>query len=179
MVDRAGSKSMSSDMKFERLCKHVVTTQSAVKRHFPKISLAAIKSAIDSAEANHLGEIRFVIEAALPPKQILRNMTPRQRALDVFSELRVWDTELNSGVLIYVLFADRAVEIIADRGINAKTEHCQIWQQIVVAMQQAFSTGHFESGALTAIAEIAAELIKYFPVVDTNPNELPNEISFI
>jgi len=163
-------------MQLIRLIKHLLTTRASVKSYFSQSGLAAIKSAISAAENNHRGEICFAVEAALSPTQIFAGMTSRERALDVFSELRVWDTELNSGVLVYFLLADRAIEIIADRGINNKTQSEQVWQKVVTCMQDAFTAGHYEAGAINGIAAVARELIKYFPAEGENPDELPNDV---
>lgn len=166
-------------MDFKRFIKHLFTTEAAVKRHFPDASFATITSAIAVAERQHRGEIRFAIEAALEPSQLLHNITPRQRALELFSQLRVWDTELNSGVLIYVLFADRAVEVIADRGIHDKTAQNHCWEQIVKAMENSFAAGHFETGAVEGIKAVAEELTHYFPEENNNPDELPNDVILV
>jgi uncharacterized membrane protein len=162
-------------MDIKRLFKHLFTTRASVKACFPELSLAVIKSAIEAAEDTHRGELRFVIEAALTPAQILAGVTARERALEVFSDLRIWDTELNSGVLIYVLFADRAVEIVADRGINQRAS--QAWGPIVAAMQEAYSAGFYEAGTLAGITAIEAELVKHFPLGEAgnNPDELHND----
>lgn len=165
-------------MEFARIIKHLLTTGAQVKRHFPPASLAAIKTAIGKAEASHDGEIRFAIEAALQPGQLMRGMMPHDRALDVFSELRVWDTQHNNGVLIYVLLADHAIEIIADRGIHAKAGN-QAWQRIGGGMQDAFAAGHFEAGAVSGVAAVADELTRHFPATAINPNELPNDVKLL
>lgn len=163
-------------MDFKRFIKHLFTSTATVKHYLPDVSFASITSIITAAEREHRGEIRFVIEAALEPHQVLRNVTPRQRALEIFSQLRVWDTELNSGVLVYVLFADRAVEVVADRGIYDKTAQNHCWEKIVKAMEASFSRGDFEAGAIEGVKAIAKELITYFPADTTNPDELPNDV---
>ncbi|MET0355218.1 MAG: TPM domain-containing protein [Cellvibrio sp.] len=167
------------NMDFKRFIKHLFTTESAVKRHFSDASLSNITSAVADAERQHRGEICFAIEAALEPGQVLRGITPRQRAMEIFAQQRVWDTELNSGVLIYVLFADRAVEVIADRGIYDKTAQNHCWENIVKAMENAFSAGRFEDGAVDGIKAVATELINYFPASDHNPDELPNNVVLV
>lgn len=166
-------------MTFLRLIKHLLSTQRQVKRHFPEHALAAIKSAIRDAESAHLGEICFAIEAALQPGQVISGMTPRERALEAFSQLRVWDTEHNSGVLIYVLLADRSVEIVADRGIHAKTASSQVWQSIVGAMQDAFAAGQFEAGAVGGVSAVADTLCRHFPAGTTHQDELPNDVRLL
>ena len=97
----------------------------------------------------------------------------------MFSELRVWDTEYNSGVLIYLLFADRAVEIVADRGIHAKTADTQVWQRITEVMKEVFTAGQYEAGAITGIAAVTAELTRHFPASGENPDELANDVRLI
>lgn len=166
-------------MNFTRLTRHLFTTESALKKCFSEATLARISTAIKLAEERHRGEIRFAIEAALEPAQVLKDVTPAQRALEVFSHLRVWDTELNSGVLIYLLFADRAVEIVADRGIHDKTATHHCWENIVHTMEGAFARGQYEAGAIEGIHAVAQELIRYFPADENNPNELPNEVVFV
>ena len=103
-----------------RLSRHFFTGRLAVRRIFTEHSLEAVKQAIQQAEAGHKGEIRFAVEASLDTLPLLRDQSARERGLEVFSQLRVWDTEHNNGVLIYLLLADRDVEIIADRGIHRR-----------------------------------------------------------
>lgn len=162
-----------------RFFSHFLASYWLVGRQFPASSLEAIKSAIEKAESLHAGEILFAVEAALRPAQLMRGMTAQERALEVFSLLRIWDTEHNSGVLIYVLLGDRAVEIVADRGIHARTEGKQTWEHIVDAMQDAFRAGKFESGSVGGVNAVAQELIKYFPLAGPNPDELPNAVELL
>lgn len=159
-----------------RLFRHFLAAYWQVRRDFPEQSLNVIESAIRAAEASHAGEIRFAIEAALRPAQLIQGMSARERALEVFSLLRVWDTEQNSGVLIYVLLGDRDVEIIADRGIQMKAGGNQVWQQIVASMRDDYAKRHFEAGTVRGIAAVAEQLAKHFPAVGPNPNELPDEV---
>ena len=163
-------------MNIARVIRHLLTTLRPVSRYFPAHSQAAIQSAIQAAEASHLGEICFAVEAALAPAQVIRGMTPQQRAIDTFGELRVWDTDNNSGVLIYVLLADKAVEVIADRGIHRKTCHDPVWARVVDAIQSEFAAGRFESGALQGIAAVSAQLTRHFPASGPNANELPDHV---
>ncbi len=159
-----------------RLFHHFLAAYLLVGQRFPARSLETIKSAIEETESRHAGEIRFAVEAALQPAQILRGMTPRERALEVFSQLRVWDTEHNNGILIYVLLGDRAVEIIADRGIHA---HTDAWQEIVRAMQDAFRLGNFESGSVNGVRAVAHGLITHYPAEGPKPDELPNDVKLL
>ena len=136
--------------------------------------LDAIEHEITVAEGHHRGEIRFVIEANLDLLQLVRGTTARTRALELFSELHVWDTEENSGVLVYLLLAERRVEIVADRGINTKVRP-ESWADVCRHMSQAFQRGQFETGALQGIREIDAQLTVHFPTTGDRANELPNQ----
>jgi uncharacterized membrane protein len=144
-----------------------------VYRAFPRAALKRIEAAIRQSEAAHRGELRFAVEAGLDLLPVLRGLTPRQRALDVFSRLRAWDTEENSGVLIYVQLVDRDIEIVADRGISAKVGQAQ-WDAICHRMEEAFRTRRFDAGVLEGIAEITTLLTAHFPARRENPDELPD-----
>lgn len=161
-------------MDIQRIVRHLTTTSRASHRAFPKSAITAIEQAIRASEGEHNGDIRFVIEAALDGAPLWRGISPRDRALDLFSQFRVWDTEHNSGVLIYVLLADCAVEIVADRGIH-RCCGAQAWSQICLAMETRFAAGEFESGAKEGIEAITNALIQHFPRVSgTGLNELPD-----
>lgn len=153
--------------------RHMFTPPWAVCRTFPKLALQAIEAAIRASETSHDGEICFAVEAHLTPRDLWRGLSPRQRAIEVFSNLRVWDTEHNSGVLIYLLLADRDVEIVADRGIGARVPPTT-WQAICRRMEHAFREGRFEEGVLCGIQEIGTLLAAHFPASQENPDELPN-----
>jgi uncharacterized membrane protein len=144
-----------------------------VRRAFPARSLEAIRDAIAQSEAGHSGEIRFAVEHALDLGDLLRNRSARDRAIDVFSRLRVWDTERNNGVLIYLLLADRDVEIVADRGIHERVEAAG-WEAICRQMEAAFGAGRFEAGVLEGIQAIGAHLRRHFPSTGGGENELPD-----
>jgi uncharacterized membrane protein len=141
---------------------------------FPKAVLKDIESAVKQSERLHCGEIRFAIENALSPGWVWRGMSARQRATQVFSNLWVWDTEENSGVLIYVLLADREVHIVADRGISWRVTQAE-WDAVAQAMQEAFRLGDFRSGSLNGIEHITTILAIHFPPGAVNPNELSNK----
>lgn len=159
-------------MKISRILKHLIYGPLHVRRFFPRTSLQAIQTAITRSESSHMGELRFAVEAALDWRDLLRGVTPRERAIKVFSRLRIWDTEHNSGVLIYLLLAERDVEIIADRGIHARVGDAG-WQAICSEMETLFRAGEFERGVLTGIARITAVLAEHFPARgESNPNEL-------
>jgi uncharacterized membrane protein len=157
-----------------RILRHLFTDHMAARRAFPAPVLQAITTAIGRGELRHDGELRFVIEASLPWKHLLRHPSAYGRALELFSQFRVWDTEHNSGVLIYVLLADRHVEIVADRGIHARVED-GTWETICARMQQAFAAGQFEAGAVAGIDAISEVLAAHFPRVAGKANELPDE----
>ena len=157
----------------ERIGRHLWFPHLRARRAFPSPALAAIERAIGEAEAMHEGEIRFALEATLPLPLIVGRTPPKARAIEVFSQLRVWDTEHNSGVLIYVCFADRAVEIVADRGIHARSG-TEAWERICRAMEGEFRQRRFESGAVAGIRAIAEELAQHFPATGAKVNELPD-----
>lgn len=145
----------------------------AWRRAFPQATLDSIEAAVRISETRHSGEIRFAIENSLAPERVWRGMSGRERAVEVFSSLRVWDTEHNSGVLIYLLLADRDIEIIADRGIAARVD-AAVWEQVAHTMEAAFRQGEFERGALAGIEQISALLEAHFPPSGHNPDELAN-----
>ena len=157
-----------------RYLRHLFTDQASVRRAFPPAAMQAITAAIAEGEQTHDGELRFAIEASLPHAYLRHRGSAHQRALDVFSHLRVWDTEHNSGVLIYILLADRHVEIVADRGIHAKVGD-GAWNAIVKTMQDEFAAGRFEAGSVAGIKAISQLLAAHFPPGTDNPNELPDE----
>jgi uncharacterized membrane protein len=147
----------------------------AVRRAFPPEVLTRIEQAIDAAEQGHSGEIRFAVEAALPWSYLKRNAPARERALMLFAKLRVWDTENNNGVLVYVELADRSIEIVADRGIAAHVSADE-WQALAAQMRARFRSGDFEAGVIEAVGQVAQRLRTHFPLADgvRNPDELSN-----
>lgn len=160
-------------MGIRRIGKHLFTSRGKVARAFPPASLDAIERAIKASEAQHAGQIRFVVEGALDNAPLFRDQPARERALDIFSQLRIWDTEHNNGVLIYVLLADRDVEIIADRGIHVRVGD-GTWENICREMESAFREGRFEAGVLRGIELITAHLATHFPKDGSGTNELPD-----
>ena len=160
-------------MNVKRITRHLITTQSQVNRAFPRAALNAIEQAIKTSEAVHTGEVRFVVEGALDGAPLFGGQTAKERALALFSQLRIWDTEHNTGVLIYLLLADRAVEIVADRGIQAKAGP-RAWVAICHEMESAFKAARFESGAVSGIHAVARQLVAHFPAGANNANELPD-----
>lgn len=160
-------------MKTSSFFNHLLSGRWQVARRFPKRSMNHIEAAIHQSESLHMGELRFAVEAGLDWTDLLASTEAHERALQVFSQLRVWDTEHNSGVLIYLLLADKRVEIVADRGIHARVGTAR-WETICDAMQQKFRTDEFESGVLEGIAAITALLQQHYPARSDNPNELPD-----
>jgi uncharacterized membrane protein YgcG len=160
-------------MGIKRIGKHLVEHRWRARRTFPPQVLALIERTIKAGEATHSGQVRFVVEGALDGAPLFRDQSPRDRALDIFSQLRIWDTVHNNGVLIYLLLADRAVEIIADRGIDAKVG-AQGWQKICADMEIDFKAGNFAGGVIKGIGEVSRQLAKYFPKKGVGPNELPD-----
>jgi hypothetical protein len=156
-----------------RILKHLLTPDWVARRIFPRPALKRIEQAIKGSEKSHGGELRFAVEAGLDFLPLLRGITPRQRALEVFSMLRVWDTGHNSGVLIYLQLVDRTIEVVADRGISAKVGQAQ-WDAICHRMEEAFRARRFEAGVLEGIAEITTLLTTHFPARRENPDELPD-----
>ena len=160
-------------MNIQRIWHHFAMTQGRVNRSFSRATLSVIERAIKASETAHMGEIRFVVEGALDTVPLFGGQSARERALELFSKLRVWDTEHNSGVLIYLLLADRQVEIVADRGIHAKAG-THAWATICASMESAFKKSHFEDGAVKGIQAVTRQLTKHFPAGAGNRNELPN-----
>lgn len=160
-------------MQIQRMVSHLLCTDWQVRRAFSPACLQALEEAIRASEQLHGGEIRFAVEGGLDGARLLKGQSPRERALEVFSQLRVWDTEGNNGVLIYVLLADHAVEIVADRGIHAKAGD-GAWQAICQAMQTEFSRSAFQSGSLAGISAVAALIGMHFRPKGERPNELPD-----
>ena len=156
-----------------RVSKHLIEHRWRVRRIFPPQVLALIEQAIKAGEATHSGQVRFVVEGALDGMPLFTGQSARERALDIFSHLRIWDTTHNNGVLIYLLLADRKVEIVADRGIDAKVGAAG-WQTICAAMEADFRSGNFSGGVIKGIAAVSHQLAMYFPKQGAGPNELPD-----
>ena len=162
-----------------RFFKHMTSGVWQVHKHFSESALHNIEKVIAQAETTHEGEICFIVEAGLHPLEVLHKKTPRKRALELFSLFKVWDTEHNSGVLIYLLLADRDVEIIADRGIHQHVGNAE-WERICHQMEVKFRHNEFEAGVIEGIAEISALVHKNFPIDHKKPtgkkaNDIPNK----
>ena len=161
-------------MSIKRIGKHLLLNRWRVRRAFPHQALANIEKAIKTSETSHAGQIRFAVEGALDGVPLFKNQSARARAIDVFANLRVWDTQQSNGVLIYLLLADRDVEIVADRGFNDKVAQAE-WEKICRAMEAEFRAGNFEGGVLKGVAAVTQLLAKYFPPVGARRNELPDK----
>jgi uncharacterized membrane protein len=162
-------------MSLLRLLRHALATHWRTRMLFPKSSLDAIERAVALAERSHQGQIRFAIETALTPLHILCGVSAHARALEVFSSLRVWDTEHNNGVLIYVQLADRHVEIIADRGFRERVSAAE-WQAVCRLMEQHFREGRFQSGALAGVEAVGVLLSTHFPPSTASSSDGDNEL---
>jgi uncharacterized membrane protein len=163
-------------MQFKRLIRHVAAPHWRTRMLFPKSTLDAIEQAVARAERTHGGEIRFAIETSLAPLHVLNELTPRARALEVFAQLRVWDTEHNNGVLIYVQLADRDVEIVADRGFDGRVSAVE-WEGVCRLMEQHFRAGHFELGAIAGVDAVGTLLARHYPstaATASRQNQLPD-----
>jgi uncharacterized membrane protein len=154
-----------------RIARHLFYLPWRTRRAFPARALDAIEQAIRASEAAHGGEIRFAVEGALDAAPLFGGQSARERAIDVFSLLRIWDTERNNGVLIYLLLADHDVEIVADRGISAKVGPAE-WEAICRTMETAFRSGEYEKGVIAGIEAVTAHLAKHFPAAGEGRNEL-------
>ncbi len=158
-----------------RIVRHLFATRAGTRRRFPVALLESIEAAIAAAEARTSGEIRFVVETALEPGEVWAGLTPRERAIQTFSDLHIWNTELRNGVLIYVLLADRDVEIIADRGATGRIPQAD-WEGVCEVMETHFRAARFAEGALAGVAAAGGLLEKYFPADrGRNRDELPNQ----
>lgn len=159
---------------FGRLFRHLWLEDWALRRAFPPVVLDRISTLIGAEERRHSGELRFAVEGGLPPGRVLKRQSAHDRAIELFSTLRIWDTAQNSGVLIYVLLADRTVEIVADRGIHAIVGTTG-WERICDDMRLQFAQGAWEAGAVAGLKAVSDLLAAHFPANGANPNELPDQ----
>lgn len=165
---------MKNQKSIMRFIRHLFSMPCQVHSHFSANGFSLIEQAIAYGETIHGGEIRFVVEAGLHPLEIIYGKQPRERALEVFGRLNIWDTEHNNGVLLYLLIADRDIEVVADRGIASKVPQ-SVWEEICDHIEQKFKAGEFETGVLRAVEEINAVLAAHYPSSGSNQNELPNQ----
>jgi uncharacterized membrane protein len=164
-------------MNIARLIKHRLWDESDAARALGKTALARIEERVRQSERHHAGEICVCVEASLPSSYLWRGASSRDRAITQFGKLRVWDTAGNNGVLIYLLLAERKVEIVADRGLN---EHVSaaLWQAVLEAMRSDFQAGRFEAGLLKAVDQVDALLRAHCPLTPAQRavNELADTV---
>jgi uncharacterized membrane protein YgcG len=161
-------------MNLARLLRHLTTTRWSTRRHFSVAVRQGIEQAISECEARHGGEIRFIVETAFDLPELWHDLPARTRALQLFGQFGVWDTPHNNGVLIYVLMADHAVEIIADRGIAARIQPGE-WDTVCRQMQRQYREGRFRDGSIVGILGVGALLGRHFPGTLPSDNQLPNQ----
>lgn len=157
----------------KRVLRHLLTSRRALHRSFPPATLTVIEAAIRAAEREHSGEIRFAIETCLDARRLWAGVTPRERALEVFAHLGVWDTERNNGVLIYLLLAEHDIEIVPDRGLAGKVAD-EEWQEVCRCMEDEFRAGRYEAGAVGGVRRVSALIARHFPPQAGDRNELPD-----
>jgi uncharacterized membrane protein len=162
-------------MHFGRFVRHATASHWRTRMMFPSATLDAIEQAIKRVERTHAGEIRFVIETALTPMHILNDITPRAHALEVFSHLRVWDTDDNNGVLIYVQLADRDVEIVADRGFRGLVSPAE-WEAVCRLMEEHYRAGRFREGSIAGIEAIGNLLARHYPQTSDSSTRTRNQL---
>ena len=166
--------------RLSRILKHRWQSDDAAQRAIPPALLETLAAQVAQSEAGHSGEIRIYVETGLPLSYLWQPTSmvqiTRERALALFGKLRVWDTERNNGVLIYVLLAERAIHVVADRGMNT---HVESWTSVISPMQRAFAQGDFESGLLQAVDAVSEVMALHFPVALTTsgparPDAMPD-----
>ena len=160
---------------FFRVLRHRSLDTTDTRRAIPADMVQRLMERVAASEQRHTGEIRIYVESSLPSSYLWRGADTRERAVMMFSKLRVWDTAHNNGVLIYLMLAEHAIELVADRGIDAHVP-AQHWQMVVTRMADAFRSNRYEDGLTQALEEVSAVLVEHFPARDTaeNPNELPD-----
>ncbi len=161
--------------KFLRIFRHRWPDEHDTRRAIDDAALSRLEAQIRASENAHSGEIRLLVEAGLPLSYLWQGLRARDRAVTMFGKLRVWDTERNNGVLIYLLLAEHAIEIVADRGIARIVPQAH-WDGVLAGMREAFRAGRFEAGLSEAIGQVDAMLKQHFPLApgEVNPNELPD-----
>ena len=170
------AQAANSQGRWGRMLRHRLLDETDTRKAIPKDMVERLGRRVAASEKRHSGEVRIYVEAGLPMSYLWRGATPRDRAVAMFGKLRVWDTEHNNGVLIYLLLAEHAIEIVADRGLAAKVAPSE-WQAIVARMGSAFRDRRFEDGLTQALEEVSALLVEHFPLAEgeRNANELPDE----
>ncbi len=162
-------------MQFGRLLRHVSAPHWRTRMLFPKSTLDAIEQAVTRAERTHAGEIRFAIETSLAPLHVINDVSARERALEVFAHLKVWDTEHNNGVLIYVQLADHAVEIVADRGLQKRIAQSD-WEAVCRLMEEHFRRGRYRAGAIAGVDAVGTLLARHYPAAADPAASIRNQL---
>lgn len=157
-----------------RTLRHLFATRWGTRRRFTPEVLRAIEAVITETEARHAGEIRFAVETSLDLSALWSGVSARQRAIDVFARLGVWDTQANNGVLVYVLMADRDIEIVADRGIAGRVSEAE-WAAVCREAEDGFAAGRYREGAEAAVRGVARLLGQHFPAARGDRNEQPDQ----
>ena len=162
--------------KLGRILQHLLVDERDAHLAVPPAAIQRLKTQVHLSESSHSGEIRIYVEASLPRSYLWHGGSARHRAVNLFGELRVWDTEHNNGVLIYLLLAERKIEVIADRGLNVHMTSAQ-WKALVERMGSAFTGTRYEEGLSQAVTEVSALLVRHFPLApgERHRNELPDE----
>ncbi len=170
-------KPPSSASGWRRWLRHLWMDTADSRHLLPPSACARLAAAVRASEALHLGEVRLCVEASLPWSALRQGVDARQRAIDLFGQLRVWDTAHNNGVLIYLLLADRRIEVLADRGLHALAP-AEVWPRIAHDIAQALAAGEVEAGLQLALQQVSGLLRAHHPAPEgaQRPNELPDAV---
>ena len=166
-------------IRLKRFFKHRWVDEASIRRELPPELLLRLEQRVQASERRHSGEIRICVETSLPLRYLFQDAPTatlvQERALEVFSSMRIWDTANNNGVLIYLLTVEHAIEVVADRGLNSWMD-AAAWVRLVSEMGSAFKRGDYEGGLTHALEEVSSILVQHFPLRagESNPNELPN-----
>ena len=160
-------------MELGRFWRHLLMSPARERLAFPRATLDAIEREIAAQEGTHGGQVVLVVEAELTTAQLWHEVGSRERARQVFAERGVWNTEHNNGILVYLLLADRRVEIVADRGIDARVAPVE-WHAICRMMEEHFRAGRYQEGAVAGVRAVSALLARHFPGAERGRNELPD-----
>jgi uncharacterized membrane protein len=163
-----------------RWARHLWLDATNARKLITPAGLTRLAQAVHASESRHRGELRLCVEGGLSPRALWQGQTPRQRAIELFSHLRVWDTQGNNGVLIYLLLAERRIEILADRGLSSQVSDA-VWQDMAQRLSQALRDGQFEAGLQMAVEQVGALMRTHCPMTGDlpNPNELPDTVVLI
>jgi uncharacterized membrane protein len=160
--------------RISRAIKHGCTSSAAGRRAFPEATLKAIQAAIAEGETRHRAEVRMIVEPALGVQAVLQGVSARERARELFSDYRIWDTEENCGVLVYVNLADHQVEIVADRGIGRLVQPAE-WQAVCDTLTSGLRRGAFRDSTIAALAQLNGLLHQKLPATGDRVNQLSDK----